>query len=186
MKPTFFATAAEFRRWLEVNHATATEFYVGFHKKTSGRGGMTYQEAVLEALCFGWIDGVLGRVDEHSYQHRFTPRKKGSTWSNVNIAHVTRLTETGRMTPAGRAAFEARSAAKSGIYSFEAKEDARLPRAFERQFRAQPAAWKFFQAQPRWYRHQVTFAIINAKQEATKLRRLARVIAASARGERLR
>lgn len=186
MKPTFFSAAADFRRWLEANHATATEFYVGFYKKTSGRGGMTYQEAVLEALCFGWIDGVLGRVDEHSYKHRFTPRKKGSTWSNVNVAHVERLTKEGRMAPAGLAVFEVRSTAKSGLYSFEAKEDAKLPRAFARMFRAQPKAWAFFQAQPRWYRHQVTFNIIHAKQEATKLRRLERVIAASAKGERLR
>jgi uncharacterized protein YdeI (YjbR/CyaY-like superfamily) len=186
MKPVFFPTAADFRRWLEANHATATELQVGFNKKSSGLGGMTYQEAVLEALCFGWIDGVLGRVDAQRYQHRFTPRKKGSSWSLVNVAHVERLTAAGRMMPAGLAAFEARDLAKVGQYSFEQKTEAKLPPVLAREFRRHPEAWEFFQAQPRWYRHQVTYAIVTAKKPETRQRRLERAIAASARRERVR
>jgi uncharacterized protein YdeI (YjbR/CyaY-like superfamily) len=186
MKPVFFADAAEFRGWLEVHHASAREIQVGFNKKASGLGGLTYQEAVLEALCFGWIDGVLGRIDAQRYQQRFTPRQKSSTWSNVNIAHVARLTADGRMMPAGLAAFAARHADRSGIYSFEQKTPARLPPNLTRRFRANVAAWNFFQAQPRGYRQQIIHGVISAQQPATQLRRLDRAIAASARGERLR
>lgn len=185
MKPVFFADAAGFRAWLEQNHATATELHVGFDKKSSGRPGLTYLDAVLEALCFGWIDGVMGRVDDERYQHRFTPRRKGSTWSNVNIARVESLRAQGRMAPAGLAAFASRSAAKSGIYSFEQKSEARLPRALERQFRAAADAWCYFNAQPRWYRQQAIFHIVSAKREATTLRRFALLLAASAAGRRL-
>lgn len=185
MKPVFFPNAAEFRRWLEANHASAKELYVGFNKKSSGLGGMTYQEAVLEALCFGWIDSVIGPIDELRYRQRYTPRRKGSTWSLVNVAHVERLTASGKMAPAGLAAFAARERGKLGTYSFEQKTEAKLPPALARRFRENPSAWEFFQAQPRWYRHQVTYGIITAKREETRQRRLARVIAASARRERI-
>ena len=100
----FFRSAASFRRWLESNHATARELWVGFHKKSTRLGGITYPEAVDEALCFGWIDGIKKRVDEVSYTNRFTPRKRDSTWSLVNIRRVAELEQSGRMTPAGRAA----------------------------------------------------------------------------------
>lgn len=159
--------------------------FVGFYKKTSGKGGLTYQEAVLEALCFGWIDGIIKSVDAESYMHRFTPRKPGSIWSNTNVAHVERLRAAGRMAPAGLRAFEQRSAARTGIYSFEQATEAKLTPAFEKQFRAQPRAWAFFQAQPAWYRRRVTHVIVSAKKDETRRRRLARTIAASARGERL-
>ena len=184
--PVFFADAAAFRRWLEENHATANELFVGFHKKGSGRGGLTYAEAVLEALCFGWIDGVIRSLGPESYQHRFSPRKPGSVWSKVNVAHVARLTAAGRMAEAGRRAFAARTEARTGIYSFEQAREPRLPPAFARRFRAAKAAWAFFSAQPAWYRRQVIHAIVTAKQPATRERRLERAITASAAGERLR
>ncbi len=123
MKVFHFSSAIEFRRWLEINHATVTELQVGFYKKNSDQGGLTYQEAVNEALCFGWIDGVIRKIDAGSYTRRFTPRKSGSIWSNVNVAHVARLTALGKMRPAGLRAFAARTAGKTGIYSFEQKID---------------------------------------------------------------
>ena len=137
MKPTCFASAAEFRRWLEKHHATAPELLVGFYNKASGKGGLTYAEAVDEVLCFGWIDGIIKKVDADSYTHRFTPRRPGSIWSNINVGHVTRLTKAGKMRPAGLKAFRARKTHKTGIYSFEQKQKPRpqkFPTALEKIF----------------------------------------------------
>jgi len=181
---TFFKTAADFRTWLEQHHATATELYVGAYKKSSGLVGLTYLESVDQALCFGWIDGVVRKIDADSFCHRFTPRKTASIWSNVNVAHVARLTAAGLMHPAGHAAFAARSEKKTGIYAFERKSDPVLPAASAKKFRAAPAAWKFFQAQPPGYRRTVLHHIVTAKQPATRERRLAQLIAASAAGRR--
>ena len=127
MDVRFFETPAEFRAWLEANHETATELWVGFHKKATGRPSITWPEAVDQALCFGWIDGIRKSVGESSYANRFTPRKARSTWSNVNIEKVARLKEQGLMTPAGLRAFEARDEGNSGIYSFEQRPQ-ELPR----------------------------------------------------------
>jgi len=183
--PIFFADHAPFRAWLEQHYASASELIVGFHKQSAQRAGLTYAEAVDEALCFGWIDGIIRKIDDVSYSHRFTPRKAGSTWSNVNVRHMARLDAAGRLHPAGRAAFVARSAAKAGIYSFESKEPVRLPPAFERTFRAQRAAWVFYAGQPPGYRRLTTFWVVSAKQPATRARRLQQIIAASACGRRL-
>lgn len=185
MTPRFFKNAAAFRAWLEKNHATTTELWVGLYKKAHAHRGITYHDALMEALCFGWIDGVMRRIDDESHMQRFTPRKSGSTWSNINVAHVERLTAEGRMAPAGLAAFKARSAAKTGIYSFERKEPAQFPPAQLREFKAHAAAWKFFSAQPPGYRRIATHHVISAKQEETRARRLAKLIAASAAGQRL-
>ncbi len=185
MKARFFKSAADFRAWLEKNHATATELWVGLYKKHVAHRGLTYQEAVLEALCFGWIDSVMRRIDDESHMQRFTPRKPGSVWSNVNVAHVERLTHEGRMAPAGLAAFAARTAAKTGLYSFERKQAAEFPPALLRLFKANAAAWKFFNAQPPGYRRLATHHVASAKQEATRQRRLEKLIAASAAGVRI-
>ncbi len=184
MKVVHFATAADFRRWLERRHATAPELQVGFYKKSANKSGMSYKEAVDEALCFGWIDGIVRRLDAERFTHRFTPRKPGSIWSNVNVGHVARLAAAGKMHAAGRAAFAARSAAKTGIYAFE-QEAQKLPRAFERRFRAHAKAWAFFNAQAPWYRRRMIHKIASAKQAATRARWLERTIAASAAGRRL-
>ncbi len=181
----FFADAAAFRAWLEVHHATTAELHVGFYKKSSGRAGLTYPEAVDEALCYGWIDGVMKSLGPVSYRHRFTPRKPTSIWSNVNVGHVARLTAAGKMAPAGLAAFAARRASKTGVYVFESKAPLRLPAAFSRRFRAHAAAWKFFSAQAPWYRRQILHKIVRSKQAATRERWLERAIAASAAGRRL-
>ena len=115
----FFSSSAEFRKWLEKNHADASEIWIGFYRKDSAKGGITYHEALDEALCFGWIDGIRKKLDDVSFTNRFTPRKPKSIWSNVNVAHVERLTREGKMRPAGRAAFDAKSASRTGFYTFE-------------------------------------------------------------------
>ena len=184
--PRFFPSPASFRAWLEKHHASVTELVIGFYKKGSGRGGLTYAEAVDEALCFGWIDGIVRRIDDVSYSHRFTPRKAGSIWSNINVGHVARLSAAGRMQRAGLDAFAARSAARTGIYSFENRDRARaLPPEYEARFRANRKAWAFFTAQAPWYQRTAVHKIIAPKLAATRERWLARIIKDSAAGRRL-
>jgi uncharacterized protein YdeI (YjbR/CyaY-like superfamily) len=184
MPPTFFASPLEFRRWLARHHRTATELWVGFHKKQTGRPSITWPESVDEALCFGWIDGVRKSVDDGSYMIRFTPRRRGSTWSLVNTRRAEALMAEGRMRAAGRDAFKARDERKTGIYAFE-RAHAALPPDLEERFKANRAAWAFFTAQPPGYRKIVTWWIVSAKQEATRLRRLETLIADSAAGRRI-
>jgi uncharacterized protein YdeI (YjbR/CyaY-like superfamily) len=186
MNATFFATPADFRRWLEKNHDKATELLVGFHKKGSGKPSITWPESVDEALCFGWIDGVRRSIDEESYSIRFTPRRVRSVWSNVNTKRVAELTKRGRMHPSGLAAFEARDPTRSGIYSFEQREkNKKLGAAYEARLKANTKAWAFFQAQPPGYRRLASLWVMSAKKEETKLRRLATLIADSAAGRRI-
>jgi uncharacterized protein YdeI (YjbR/CyaY-like superfamily) len=183
-KPTFFATPDDFRRWLEENHAEAAELWVGFHKRDSGRPSITWPESVDEALCFGWIDGVRYRIDASSYKIRFTPRRAGSIWSNVNVKRVGVLKELGRMRPAGLKAFEKADPKRSGIYAYE-RETARLGPAHQKRFKADAKAWAFFRAQPPGYQRLTTFYVVSAKQEETRLRRLEILIAHCAAGRRL-
>ncbi len=186
MELTFFVSAAEFRKWLKSHHATHTELLLGFYSKRKGLGlgGITYAEALDEALCFGWIDGVRRNVDDVSYSIRFTPRKNGSIWSLINVKHVERLLAAKRMTVAGIKAFEARQAHKTGIYSFEQKKHALEP-AQEKQFRANKNAWAFWETQPPGYKRISMHWVTSAKQEATRARRLAQLIADSEAGLRL-
>ncbi|NMB69181.1 MAG: bacteriocin-protection protein [Chloroflexi bacterium] len=184
MEPTFFATADDFRRWLEENSTTVGELIVGFYKTGSGIPSITWPESVDEALCFGWIDGVRKRIDDASYLIRFSPRRAGSVWSAVNIASAERLIAAGRMTPAGLKAFVARKENKSGIYSYEQRR-AELEEPYNSLLQENEAAWSFFQLQPPSYRKGVSWFILSAKQEATRLKRLAKLIEVSARGERL-
>ena len=182
MEPTFFPTPADFRRWLAKHHATATELLVGFYKVGSGKASITWPESVDQALCFGWIDGLRKRIDDESYTIRFTPRKPTSTWSAVNIKRVEELIQLGLMTPAGLKAFEARKANRSGIYSYE-QRTAELPPEYEKGLKANRAAWTFFQAQPASYRKAAMWWIVSAKQEATRLKRLAQLIDLSAHSQ---
>lgn len=182
VKPRFFRSAATFRSWLEKNHSRVTELYVGFYKKNSGKTGITYVEAVEEALCFGWIDGVLHRIDDESHMQRFTPRKAKSYWSAVNTAKAKALIATGRMAPPGLAAFQRRDAEKTERYLFEAANVALDP-DFERKLRANRKAWAYFSARPPGYRRTTSFWVMSAKQEATRERRLATLIECSAAGK---
>ncbi|HEX8254144.1 MAG TPA: YdeI/OmpD-associated family protein [Thermoanaerobaculia bacterium] len=183
-EPRFFASQSAFRKWLEKNHDKVTELFVGFYKKDSGRGGLTYKESVDEALCFGWIDGVVKRIDDVSYMHRFTPRKKKSYWSDVNTKRFAELQKLGLVAPAGQAAFDARDEARQK-YAFERETAVTFTPELEQQFRANEKAWTFFEQQPPGYRRTLTFWVVNAKQEATRLRRLEKLIEASAKGERI-
>jgi uncharacterized protein YdeI (YjbR/CyaY-like superfamily) len=183
--PRFFRSRQAFRAWLEKHHDAARELWVGFYNKASGKGGLTYPEAVDEALCFGWIDGVKKRVDEASYVHRFTPRTRDSYWSVVNTKRFRQLVKSGAVAPPGLAVFERRDRKKTEKYSFERK-DAAFDAVIERAFKANANAWTFFRAQPPGYQRLLTFWIMSAKQEDTRLRRLAVLAAKSAKGERLR
>jgi uncharacterized protein YdeI (YjbR/CyaY-like superfamily) len=184
MDPRYFRSAAEFRAWLKRHHATDREVYVGFYKKASGRKGITSSEALDEALCFGWIDGVRHDVDEERYANRFSPRTPNSDWSTVNIARAKALIEAGRMQPAGVAAFERRDEKRTRMYSFE-QANPTLSRADAATFRKNRAAWSFWQAQPPGYRKTATWWVVSAKRDETRQRRLATLIEQSASGERL-
>jgi uncharacterized protein YdeI (YjbR/CyaY-like superfamily) len=184
-EPTFFATPAEFRAWLEEHHETATELLVGFHRKGSGKPSITWPEAVDQALCFGWIDGVRRSLDDTSYTIRFTPRKPTSIWSKVNIERVAELTKQGLMRPAGLRAFEQRAEARSGIYSYEQREAAQLDPDEEAQFRANTAAWEDWQRRPPSYRKAATWWVVSAKRPQTRAKRLAQLIEESANGRRI-
>jgi uncharacterized protein YdeI (YjbR/CyaY-like superfamily) len=185
MKPTHFSTAADFRKWLEQHHARASELWIAFFKKGSGKAGMTYSEAVDEALCFGWIDGIIKRLDAARFTHRFTPRKAVSTWSNLNIRRVERLTAAGKMHSAGLSSYAARTTGRTGIYSFESAQPKTLPAEFEQEFRKNTKAWSFFTAQPAGYQRTAIHRVMAPKHEATRQRWLTRLIAHSASGNRL-
>jgi uncharacterized protein YdeI (YjbR/CyaY-like superfamily) len=182
--PRHFSSPAEFRRWLEAHHASATELWVGFYKKDSGRGGLGYKEAVDEALCFGWIDGIKKRVDDASYMHRFTPRTAGSIWSAVNLKRIEELIGIGVVSKAGLATYERRDPKKAGLYSFENRPQQLAP-ALEKRFRANARAWTFFRAQPPGYRKLCVFFVMSAKKEETRLRRLDMLIKSSSEEKRL-
>jgi uncharacterized protein YdeI (YjbR/CyaY-like superfamily) len=185
MKAVFFKTADEFRRWLTAHHASERELLVGFYKKGCGKPGISYKEAVDEALCFGWIDGIKKRVDEERYTHRFSPRATGSTWSLINANRVKELIALGRMAKPGLEAFERRDPKKTGIYSFEQRPSTLDP-ALEREFKRNAAAWTFFRAQPPGYQRLMIFWVMSAKQQATRARRLAALVKSSAEGKRIR
>jgi len=179
-KPLFFPSPVAWRAWLEKHHAEASELWVGLYKRESRRPSITWPEAVDGALCFGWIDGIRKSIDDISYKIRFTPRKSRSVWSAINMKRATELSALGLMHPAGLAAFQKRDGKRSGIYSYEQRKNAKLPPAYEKKFRSQPAAWKFFQAQPPWYQRTASYWIISAKKEETRLKRLAALIEDSA------
>jgi uncharacterized protein YdeI (YjbR/CyaY-like superfamily) len=185
MTPTFFKAQADFRRWLERHHANETELWVGFYKKHSGKRGISYQEAVDAALCFGWIDGVKKTVDADGYMHRFTPRRRASYWSAVNTRRMNELIEAGLVADAGLAAFERRDREKTKRYSFE-REAPEFDPAIARVFKANRPAWTFFRAQPPGYQKLMTFVVMSAKQDATRRRRLDRLITLSSEGKRWR
>jgi uncharacterized protein YdeI (YjbR/CyaY-like superfamily) len=184
MQAVFFTEPSEFRAWLADNHDKAQELWVGFYKKSSGKPSLTWPQAVDEALCYGWIDGIRKSIDAESYTNRFTPRKPRSTWSDVNTRRVKELMELGRMQPAGLAAFAKRSEKYTGLYSFE-QGAVKLEEAYEKQFKENEKAWQFFQSQPASYQKTATWWVMSAKQEATRLKRLATLIQDSEAGLRI-
>lgn len=178
-EPTFFATPADLRAWFELHHDNETELWVGFHKVGSGIPSVTWPQSVDQALCFGWIDGVLQSLGAQSYKRRFTPRTATSRWSNVNIKRVAELSELGLMMPAGIAAFEARGEDNASHNSYEQEGPLALPPAFEQRLRDNAAAWAWFVKSAPSYQKASIWWVISAKQDATRERRLAQLIAES-------
>jgi uncharacterized protein YdeI (YjbR/CyaY-like superfamily) len=184
IKPLFFATPSAFRKWLHQRHAKAAVLWVGYYKKGSGKPSITWQESVDQALCYGWIDGIRKSFDDCSFTIRFTPRKRGSVWSSINIKRAEALIAQGEMQPAGLRAYEARKENKSGIYSYE-QRSVDLEEPYKRLLKKNVAAWRFFEAQPPSYRKAISWWIVCAKKEETRLKRLERLMAYSVKGERL-
>jgi uncharacterized protein YdeI (YjbR/CyaY-like superfamily) len=183
-KVHYFPDAAALRAWFVEHAATADELYVGYYKRHTGKPSPTWSESVDEALCFGWIDGVRHSVDADRYTNRFTPRRKGSNWSQINIAKVKTLIAANRMTAAGLAAYEARTALKTGRTSYE-QRPAAFPPAHEKTFRAHTAAWAWFSSQPPGYRRTAIWFVVSAVKAETQAKRLQQVIEMSAEGRRI-
>ncbi len=183
-EPLFFSTQALFRQWLVNNHTNETELFVGYYKIKSaiksGHPRMTWSQSVDQALCFGWIDGVRKSIDEHSYQIRFTPRKKDSVWSPVNIEKIKKLTKEGLMQQAGIEIFKNRAQSKPYDYAF--KKDLKLPSDFENQFKQNLKAWDYFESLAASYKKHSIHWVISAVQDKTKIKRLQELIASSELG----
>ena len=185
MKPTFFASARALRTWLARNHGSAPELLLGLHKKGSDVPSVTWPEAVDQALCFGWIDGVRKRLDDSRYTIRFAPRRPGSTWSAVNIDRIAELEASGLMRPSGREAFARRSEQRSRTYSYEQSGTATLDGPLARVLEADAKAVAFFRAQAPSYRRKVVHWVMTAKGSDVRRTRLERLIAAFRSGRRL-
>jgi uncharacterized protein YdeI (YjbR/CyaY-like superfamily) len=178
----YFDSPAALREWLEANHDSATELWVGYWKRATGKPSLTWSQAVDEAICFGWIDGVMHGVDGERHEQRFTPRKPKSNWSAINVGKVERLRAEGRMRPAGEAAFARRSTDRTAVYSYEQRKNPALEPAQEARFRADAAAWDWFMSRPPSYRRPAIWWVISAKRPETRERRLDTLIADSAAG----
>ena len=181
--PTYFASEAEFRSWLKVNHQTVPELLVGFWKKGSGKPSIDWPQARDQALCFGWIDGVRKSLGDEAYTIRFTPRRKGSIWSKINVDRFEALTADGQMTPAGMRAYE-ENKHKSGLYSYE-KPLAALEPTETGHFRKNGKAWAYWEDQPPGYRKLVLNWITTAKKPETRAKRLATLIEDCEAGRRI-
>ena len=182
VEPAVFRSPAFFRSWLKKNHASTSALIVRIFRNHAAHAGTTYAQALDEALCFGWIDGVRRSFDKDSFTIRFSPRRPGSIWSLVNVTHAQRLIKEGRMAKPGLVAFQARDRKRTGVYSFE-QGPSELSAAHVRKFRAEKKAWEFFQGQAPWYRRTSAYWVMSAKREETREKRLGILIACSGRGE---
>jgi uncharacterized protein YdeI (YjbR/CyaY-like superfamily) len=183
-EPVYFKSQSHFRKWLEKNHAKKDELWLGFYKVGSGKKGITPKQALDEALAFGWIDGIRKSIDEESYKNRYTPRRKGSVWSDINTKRVKELQKMGVMHEAGLKAFGQRKEHRAGLYSFE-QPGIELPVEYEKKFIKNKKAWKYFNEQPPGYRRTSTWWVISAKKEETRLKRLDILIKDSASQTRI-
>jgi uncharacterized protein YdeI (YjbR/CyaY-like superfamily) len=178
-KPKFFATPELWRAWLEKNHTSKTELWVGYYKTSTGKKSITWPQSVDEALCFGWIDGLRKSIDDDAYKIRFTPRKKTSIWSAVNVKRIAVLTEEGRMTEAGLTAFGHRKENKTGIYGHDRKEEAKLPSEWQSRFEKNKRAWTWFSARAPSYRRIAIHWVMSAVKEETRERRFQELVRCS-------
>jgi uncharacterized protein YdeI (YjbR/CyaY-like superfamily) len=183
MKPVFFKSQTDFHKWLDKNHDKASELIVGFYKKSSGKAGITYKEALDEALCFGWIDGVRNSIDDDRWTIRFSPRKSKSIWSKVNVDRANELMRLGLMQPSGLAAFEGHEH-RTSRYSYE-NDLKKLAPEYEKRFRRNKKAWSFWESQPAGYQRTTSWYVMSAKREETRARRLQTLIENSENGERI-
>jgi uncharacterized protein YdeI (YjbR/CyaY-like superfamily) len=179
---TFFSGPEEFAAWLAANHDSATELWMGLYKKHVPERGLTWEQAVVEALCWGWIDSVAQRIDEDATRQRWTPRKASSNWSSINIAAVERLKAEGRMQPPGLAAYERRREDRSGVYSYEGSGDLELPPGYAARLADDPAASAFWEVSTASYRRIAVHWVTTARQEATREKRMTQLLADSAAG----
>jgi uncharacterized protein YdeI (YjbR/CyaY-like superfamily) len=184
LRIVYFPSPAALGKWFEDHHLEAEELWVGYFKKGTGRPSVTWPESVDEALCVGWIDGIRKRVDEDRYTIRFTPRKRGSVWSAVNIRRARALIDAGRVRPTGLEAFEARRENRSGIYSYEQRR-AQLEEPYASLLKKHKTAWDFFQAQPPSYRKAASWWVVSARKEETRRKRLKKLTEYSARRRRI-
>lgn len=184
MDLNFFKSTIEFRKWLEKYHAVVTKLWIGFYKKDSGIKSITYQEAVDQALCFGWIDGIKKKVDELSYTHRFTPRRSNSNWSSTNIKRIGELSRLGLMHPSGIKVFNQRDKKKIKQYSYERKIQT-LDKSYIQKFQTYENAWSFFMSQSPSYQKLASLWVMSAKKEETRLRRFNILIDDSANQRKL-
>lgn len=182
--PTFFEDATSLQAWYAEHSAHASELIVGFVKTHTGRATLTWPQAVDEALCVGWIDGVRTSIDNNHYKIRFSPRKPISKWSAVNINRVPELKAEGRMTKAGLAVFALRTEANSRTGSYEQEEFPELAAAEVAEFKKNKSAWVFYEKLPPSYRRKVNWLVISAKQAATRTKRFNALVAACAEGRR--
>ena len=181
----YFAAPEDLREWFEKNHTSEKVLLLGYYKTGSGKPSVTWPQSVDEALCFGWIDGVRKRIDDHRYFIRFTPRQPKSYWSRVNLKRFGELLAAGRVSPAGLAAYEARAGEANSLYSFEQQQPVVLPDEHERRFREREEAWAWLEKAAPSYRKAAIWWVISAKQQATKERRLQQLIDCSAQGTRV-
>ncbi|PJZ75935.1 YdeI/OmpD-associated family protein [Leptospira neocaledonica] len=170
MIPKFFKTGKEFRTWLSKNYKKESELLLGFYKTKSFKKGISYGEAVDQALCFGWIDGIRKNIDEESYSARFTPRKVGSIWSKVNTKRIQELIQEGLVQESGLQAFHSEKK-KTAQYSFE-QEKIELPSIYKKQFQKNTKAWEYFSNQAPYYQRTAIWWVISPKREETRLKRL--------------
>jgi uncharacterized protein YdeI (YjbR/CyaY-like superfamily) len=185
-RPRFFVSPEAFGKWLAANHSKRSELLVGYWKVATGKASMTWAQSVEQALRYGWIDGVRRSLGEDSYVIRFTPRRRGSHWSNVNVRMAKRLVQEGTMAPAGLAAFKARSPARTGQGSYAQRKPVPLPAAAVRALQADKAAWADFQARAPHYRKAIAWWIVNAKREETRERRIQHLVESSREGKVVR
>ena len=169
--PKSFKTQKDFRAWLQKHHDTEKELVLRLFKKHALHRGIGYREALDESLCWGWIDGVLRRLDEDSFQQRYTPRKPKSNWSAVNIRRMKQLIAEDRVAKPGLEAFERRDKTKPMPYSYENRARIKLAPAFLKRFKAEPKAWAFFEALPPGYKRLMVFRVMDAKKDETRERR---------------
>ena len=183
-EPAFFATEADFRRWLADHHDTAGELLVGFWKKSTGKPSIDWPQSRDQALCFGWIDGIRKSLGEDAYTIRFTPRRRGSIWSKVNVARFEELKAAGQMTGAGEKAYDDNQA-RYGVYSYEnALQE--LTDDETTLFQQKPTAWRDWEQRPAGYRRICLHWIASAKKPETRAKRLATLIEDSAAGRKIK